>query len=328
MDYLLPLLIFITILILVEAGYFALRGVRASGKREVLIRLKALTAQVDNSESFDIVKKNRLSEIPWLHAFLNRFSVMGKLTLFVEQAGSPRKPGFYLLISLTMALLGFLAGRPLHASYFPLLPGLLIILPCSLGAAMVPFLILRCKKAKRLRKFEEQLPEALDLVARSLKAGHAFSSGLRLASEEMDPPVSLEFGKTLNEINYGFSTQRALSNLCRRIPLDDLRFFTISVNLQRETGGNLAEILENLSRLIRERFKLNGHVRVLASQAKLSANILFAIPFVTALVIQLLNPQYFDALLENPLGKMVLAAGVGWMVIGVLVMKKMVKIKV
>jgi tight adherence protein B len=144
----------------------------------------------------------------------------------------------------------------------------------------------------------------------------------------MDPPVGDEFEKTLNEINFGFSTQHALGNLTHRIPLDDLRFFAISVNLQRETGGNLAEILENLSRLLRERFKFNGHVRVLASQAKLSANILFALPFIIALVIQLLNPKYFDALLENPSGKMVLAAGVCWMIIGIFFIKKMVKIRV
>jgi len=253
---------------------------------------------------------------------------MGKITLFVDQAGSQRKPGLYLMLSLALALIGFLAGRPFHSSYFPLVPSFFIIIPCAAVSAILPFMYLRYKRSKRFRKFEEQFPEALDLIARSLKAGHAFSSGLRLASEEMDAPVGDEFEKTLNEINFGFSTQHALGNLTNRIPLDDLRFFTISVNLQRETGGNLAEILENLSRLLRERFKFNGHVRVLASQAKLSANILFAVPFITAFAIQLLNPQYFDALLENPSGKIVLAAGVCWMIIGILFIKKMVKIRV
>ena len=328
MDYLLPALIFITVLILVEVGYFALRGFQISEKKVVRTRLKALTVQVENKESVDIVKKNILSEIPWLHSFLKRFSVMGKITLFVYQAGSQRKPGLYLLLSLVLALIGFLAGRPFHSSYFPLVPSFFIIIPCAAVSAILPFMYLRYKRSKRFRKFEEQFPEALDLIARSLKAGHAFSSGLRLASEEMDAPVGDEFEKTLNEINFGFSTQHALGNLTNRIPLDDLRFFTISVNLQRETGGNLAEILENLSRLLRERFKFNGHVRVLASQAKLSANILFAVPFITAFAIQLLNPQYFDALLENPSGKIVLAAGVCWMIIGILFIKKMVKIRV
>lgn len=328
MDYLLPALIFITVLVLLEWGYFALRGLRISEKKVVRTRLKALTIQAESKESVDIVKKNRLSEIPWLHAFLNRFSVMGKITAFVDQAGSQRKPGLYFLLSLALSLIGFLVGRPFHSAYFPLVPSFLIIIPCVVVSASLPFIYLRRKRSERFRRFEEQLPEALDLIARSLKAGHAFSSGLRLASEEMDAPVGDEFEKTLNEINFGFSTQHALGNLTHRIPLDDLRFFTISVNLQRETGGNLAEILGNLSRLLRERFKFNGHVRVLASQAKLSANILFALPFVIALVIQLLNPKYFDALIENPSGKMALAAGVCWMIIGMFFIKKMVKIRV
>jgi tight adherence protein B len=328
MDYLLPVLIFITVLILVEVGYFALRGLRISEKKVVRTRLKTLSAQIENDQQYDIMKKNILSDIPWLHSFLKRFSIMGEMARFVDQAGSKRKPGLYLLLSVTLALIGFLAGRPFQSSYFPLVPSFFILIPCAAASALLPFMYLRSKRSKRFRKFEEQLPETLDLIARSLKAGHAFSSALRLASEEMDPPVGDEFEKILNEINFGFTTQHALGNLTDRIPLDDLRFFAISVNLQRETGGNLAEILENLSRLIRERFKFNGHVRVLASQAKLSANILFALPFIIAFVIQLLNPKYFDALLENPLGKMALIGGVCWMIMGRFFIRTMVNIKV
>lgn len=328
MEYLLPILIFIAALILVEVGYFVLKGFRISEKTKVRSRLQALSVQAENEEQFDILRKNRLSEIPWLHSFLNRFSLMEKMTLLVEQAGVQRKPGLYLLLSLTLAVIGFIAGGPFQSSFFPLVPSFFIIIPCAAVPAILPFMYLRYKRSKRFKKFEEQLPEALDLIARSLKAGHAFSSGLRLASEEMDPPVSDELQKTLNEINFGLSTQQALVNLTNRIPLDDLRFFVISVNLQRETGGNLAEILGNLSRLIRERFKLNGHVRVLSSQARLSGYILVAIPFITAFVIQLLNPKYFDTLLEHPWGKNILAAGVCWMIVGIFFMKKIVTIRV
>jgi len=328
MEYLLPILIFVAVLILVEVGYFALRGFRSSEKRGVRTRLKALAVQAEDEGTVDILRKDRLSEIPWLHSLLKRFSTMGKMTLLVEQAGVQRKPGLYILLSLTLAVIGFLAGIPFHSAYFPLLPSFFIIIPCAMIPAIFPFVYLRYKRKKRFQKFEEQLPGVLDLIARSLKAGHAFSSGLKLACEEMDPPVSDEFQKTLNEINFGVSTQDALVNLTNRIPLDDLRFFVISVILQRETGGNLAEILENLSRLIRERFKLNGHVRVLSSQARLSAYILVAIPFITAFVIHLINPKFFDAILENPSGKYVLAAGVGWMIIGIFIMKKMVTIRV
>jgi len=187
---------------------------------------------------------------------------------------------------------------------------------------------LHYKRKKRIRKFEEQLPEVLDLIARSLKAGHAFSSGLRLVTEEMEEPVSSEFEKTLNEINFGISTQDALVNLANRIPLDDLRFFVISVNLQRETGGNLAEILENLGRLIRERFKLNGHVRVLSAQARLSSYILTAIPFIVGLGLNFIAPKFFEPFFENPSGKYILGLGVVWMIIGIIAMKKLVRIRV
>ena len=328
MDYFLPILIFIVVLILVELGYFALRGFRSSEKKGVRTRLKALSVQTENGGTVDILRKDRLSDIPLLHSFLQRFSAMGKMTLLVEQAGVQRKPGLYILLSLTLAVIGFLAGMPFHSAYFPLIPSFMIIIPCAIVPAVLPFMHLRYKRRKRFHKFEEQLPEALDLIARSLKAGHAFSSGVRLVSEEMEDPVSFEFEKALNEINFGISTQDALVNLTNRISLDDLRFFVISVILQRETGGNLAEILENLARLIRERFKLNGHVRVLSAQARLSAYILVAIPPILAFVIHLINPKFFEALLENPSGKYVLAAGVVWMIIGIFFMKRMVTIRV
>lgn len=328
MDYLLPILIFIAVLILVEVGYFALRGFRSSEKKGVRTRLKALAIQTEKEDAVDILRKDRLSEIPWLHSLLKKISATAKLSLLVEQAGVSRKPGLYILLSLTFALIGFLGGIPFHSVYFPLLPRFFIIIPCAVVLGLLPFLYLRYKRRKRFRKFEEQLPEALDLIARSLRAGHAFSSGLRLVTEEMEDPISCEFEKALNEINFGVATQDALINMTDRVPLDDLRFFIISVILQRETGGNLAEILENLARLIRERFKLNGHVRVLSSQARLSAYILVAIPVVIGFAIHFINPRFFDAFFESPSGKYVLAAGVVWMIIGVFFMKKMVTIRV
>jgi tight adherence protein B len=144
----------------------------------------------------------------------------------------------------------------------------------------------------------------------------------------MDNPISGEFDRILNEINFGVATHDALVNLTNRIPLDDLKFFVISVILQRETGGNLAEILENLARLIRERFKLNGHVRVLSAQARLSAYILVAVPILLGVAIHFINPRFFDAFFEHPLGKYILASGALWMIIGIFVMKRMVTIRV
>ena len=328
MESLLPVSMFIVVLVLVELGYFVLKALRPPERKEVRARLKALASQSEGEGSVDILKKHRLSEIAWLHRLLNKFASAGILMHLVEQAGVPHTPGFYLLLSVTFALFGFLAGTRLQSAYFPLVPGFLVIVPCLLGLGLLPFLHLRLKRRKRYHQFEEQLPEALDLIARSLKAGHAFSSGLKLVSEEMGGPIGFEFGKTLNEVNFGVDLQDALANMTKRIPIDDLKFFVISVILQRETGGNLAEILENLARLIRERFKLYGHVRVLSAQARLSAYILTAIPFVAAIGVHMINPKFFDAFFENPTGKYILALGVVWMIIGMLVMKKLVTIRV
>jgi tight adherence protein B len=328
MEILRPVLIFIGILILIEVGYFALGTIRSSEKRGIRSRLKALAAAKEGYGKINILRKDSLSDIGWLSGLLKRFSSAGELALLVEQAGVQRTPGFYLLTSLTLGVGGILFGAKMHAAYFPLIPSFLVIVPCAAVLAVVPFVYLRYRRRNRFNKFEEQLPEALELIARSLKAGHAFSSGLRLVAEEMEDPVGLEFAKTLNEINFGITSQEALVSLTNRIPIDDLKFFVISVALQRETGGNLAEILENLSSLIRERFKLNGHVRVLSSQARLSAWILAVIPLFTAVMIYFINPRFFDAFYENPAGKYVLAIGITWMIVGIFVMKRLIEIRV
>ncbi len=328
MEILRPVLIFIVILILIEIGYFALRTMRSSEKRGIRNRLKELAVAKESYGKINILRKDSLSDISWLSSLLKRFASAGEMALLVEQAGAQRTPGFYLLTSLTLGVGGILAGAKIHAAYFPLIPSFFVMVPLAVVLAVVPFLYLRYKRTKRFNKFEEQLPEALELIARSLKAGHAFSSGLRLVAEEMEEPVGFEFAKTLNEINFGVTSQEALMGLANRIPIDDLKFFVISVALQRETGGNLAEILESLSSLIRERFKLNGHVRVLSSQARLSAWILAIIPFLTAVMIYFINPRFFDAFYENPAGKYVLAIGITWMTIGIFVMKRLIEIRV
>jgi len=328
MDNFLFLLIFINVLVLIELGYFALRTFRSSEKREVQRRLKLLSFPKDTGDSVNILRKNVLSEIPWLNRFLKKLALMEKMTHLVEQAGAQSTPGLYFLSSLTLAVVGFLAGSQIHLAYFPLLRGVVIIIPVIGIMAILPVLYLRRRRKKRFQKFETQLPEALDLIARSLRAGHAFSSGLKLASEEMREPASVEFGKTLNEINFGISVPDALVNFANRIPIDDLRFFVISLLLQRETGGNLAEILENLSHLIRERFKLYGRVRVLSAQARISAYVLVAMPFVISLLIHLIHPKFYEPFFENPASRYLIGFGVAWMILGIFAMKKMIAIRV
>jgi len=193
---------------------------------------------------------------------------------------------------------------------------------------MAPFFYISVKKRRRMEKFQRQLPDALDLIARALKAGHAFTGGLRMVADELGDPIGTEFEKTLNEINFGVGIPEALKNLPNRVDCPDLKFFITSVIIQRETGGNLAEILTKLGYLIRERFKLQNRVQVLSAEGKLSAIILITIPFFIALALTILNPAYIRSLFIDPIGKVLVAFALVMMVIGILVMKRMIKIKV
>jgi tight adherence protein B len=229
--------------------------------------------------------------------------------------------GVIVLLALVLALAGFslsvlaTKNRPISL----LIAGLL-------GSA--PFLYILFKRRRRIRKFERQLPDALDLMSRSLKAGHAFSTGIHVVAQEFDDPVGTEFHRVERQVRLGASVEQALKALTERVSCPDLRFFTVAVTIQRETGGNLAEILENISSLIKGRFKLKGRVRALTAEGRFTAIALVALPFGVALVLSLINPQYVRVLLQDPLGKMLVFLALLMMGIGVITIKRMIDVKV
>jgi tight adherence protein B len=194
--------------------------------------------------------------------------------------------------------------------------------------ACLPFLQLYQLKQKRIEKFRSQFPEALDLIARALRAGHSLNSGMKLAADEFHDPLGTEFDETLGEINFGVSVENALKNLAGRIECEELNYFVVAVILQRETGGNLAELIESLAHLIREKFKFQGKVRTLSAEGRLSAVILVMIPFFIGIFLHFRKPDYLGLLLYDPIGRIMLGTAVILMAIGILVMKKMVTIKV
>ena len=183
-------------------------------------------------------------------------------------------------------------------------------------------------KQRRLAKFEKQFPDALELLARGLKAGHAFTAGMQLVADEMGPPIGPEFFKTYKEQNHGLDLNSALLNLCRRIDLQDLRFFTTAVMIQRETGGNLAEILDKIAALVRERFKLCNQVRALTAEGRLSGIILSMLPPVTALALYFMNQNYIMLLWRSPKGRMMALFALAFQALGILTIRKIVKIKI
>jgi len=321
MDLVIGIIIFILTVALIEGGDYALRRIRNPEKREVLRRLRGYPTTEYEREIIDIMRKNMLSEVPWLNRMLLSMRWTDHLSSLIEKSGTESTLGALILLSVLMASGGFviLLWVSSHS---------LLSLMVALFLGILPFFYIYMKKNRRMEKFQRQLPDALDLIARALKAGHAFTGGLKMVGDELGEPVGREFEKTLHEINFGAGIPEALKNLTQRVDCPDLRFFIISVIIQRESGGNLAEILGKISYLIRERFKLQNRVQVLASEGKLSAIILIAIPFVIALALSVLNPGYIRTLFIDPVGKALVAFALLMMVIGIIVMKRMIEIRV
>ena len=192
----------------------------------------------------------------------------------------------------------------------------------------VPFFALNFKRGRRLRAFEEQFPEGLDLIARALKAGHAFATGLKMVADEMPEPVGPEFRKTFDEQNFGLPLKDALENLTHRVPLIDVRFFSTAVLIQRETGGNLSEILENLAHVVRERFKILRQVRVYTAHGRLTGYVLLALPAFLCIALSFINPQHMEVLFHERMGQMLLMAAAVMQFIGYMWIRQVVKIEV
>lgn len=282
--------------------------------------------------------RKRLNHLKGLGVFNPNESVLksaaGRIYLFLlERIPKLEKLEMSMLqADLHCRLEIFLAAVILSGTIFLFLGllkwGLLGALGGGVLGVCLPLKYLQLRKRRRLGKFERQLPDALELLARGLKAGHAFVSGLQLVADEMGPPIGPEFFKTFKEHNHGLDLNAALLNLCRRIDLPDLRFFTTAVMIQRETGGNLAEILDKIAALIRERFKLTNQVTALTAEGRLSGLVLIMLPPVTGLALFFINPDYISQLWRTPKGQMMSMIALAFQVLGILTIRKIVSIKV
>jgi tight adherence protein B len=316
--------IFATILLLLEGGYYVYRTFAYRKTERVIERLQAwgaerqTQAQVADS---GIVRKDVLSEIPWLNDLLIGFTKLNSLRTLHTRAKARLPLGAFLILSGLLAMTGCLISIRLGVHV------LLTIGGTGVGASL-PFLYLWRKKTKRMAQFHRQLPEALELIARALHSGHAFFVGMKLVGDEFADPIGPEFKQAFNEVSMGFSVPQALQNLANRVDCVDMKFFVTSVNLQRETGGNLAEIIESLSDLIRKRFELQMKVRVLSAEGRFSAIILFALPIALGALLYKTNHEYISLLFTDPIGHTMAAVGALLLMIGGLVTKHMITIKV
>ena len=269
----------------------------------------------------DLLKASKSGPLPGLDRFLKGTTRGSSIGRWLEQTGVHTTISAVLIIALVLAVVvGLIVATAVRARW-----------SLPVGAAVgfaLPFMVLNHKRGKRLRTFEEAFPEALDLISRALKAGHAFATGLKMVADEMDEPVGPEFRKTFDEQNFGLPLKDALDNLTQRLPIIDVRFFATAVLIQRETGGNLSEILENLAHVVRERFKILRQVRVYTAHGRLTGYVLLALPAVLCIALAFINPEHMNLLFRERMGQMLLLTAVVMQVIGYVWIRQVVKIEV
>jgi tight adherence protein B len=319
------------IVLSIGAGSFAaaLLAAMLVGKGKAkpgVVRLAALDhefAPTDYEEAPTDIRKqpHRLSAIPWFNHWLTRLNLAPASSLYLYQAGVTQTLGTLVLTSIAgFAFLAYL----LHFRFGAALPSLLL----AAGFIPLPFLYVRFRRNKRLSKLEQQLPEALGMMVSALRVGHSLIASLGAVAEESREPISGEFRKCFEEQNYGADLRSALVNLTERAPIQDFRIFVAAVLIQKESGGNLAEVLENVAQTTRERFRLKKQVNVHTAQGRMTGWILSLLPLVLGLAMYLVNPDGMSVLWKRPMGLKLLYTAIGMDVVGALIIRKIVRIRV
>lgn len=312
---------FIALVLFVEGLYLSWDSYRGPEAKRIERRLLAMSAGAHGTQEPTLVKQRLLAEEPWLARLLLALPRVHQVDRMLQQSGlswnMARFQGLTLVALVVGFLFGLIMGFPWQA---------VIIVTLAFGA--VPFLYVYNAKEKRIDRIEQQLPDALDMMSRAMRAGHAFPGALQMVGNESPEPIASEFKLTFDEINYGIPLQEALLNLATRVPSTDLRYFVIAVLIQRETGGNLSEVLDKISKLIRERLKLLATIRVLSAEGRMSAWILTILPFALAVVISILNPKLMSILWTDETGRKMVAGAITLMIIGIFWMWRMIKIRV
>jgi len=318
------------ILMVLFLAVFAVTGIAAyttwnvsedRRRKSVDKRLRRSSAKKQEAEP-DLLIKNVTSDIPFFGRLLEKFAFTDKLRKQLMQADLNWSVGRLAAMMLVSAfvVLNVLA-RIKILPFFVLPPGMAL-------AGFLPYGYVLAKRKRRLALFEEQFPDALDFLGRALRAGHGFSVSLEMLSQEVPEPLAGEFRQTFDEHNLGLPVEVALTNLGRRIPLLDVRFFVSAVLLQSRTGGNLSEILDKLAYVIRERFKLKGQVRAYSAHGRLTGKILTAMPIVIVVLMMIVNPKYIMILVDSPYGSYLIGGAILMQSLAYMIIRKIVNIKV
>ena len=317
---LIPIAVFVAVTVLAAAIIFLFQDMGGSATED---RLEILTGKKVAGQEEQGIMKEDFSQLSggFGQIFARFFKSMEEFALFFEQADSPIRPDQCVMISGGCLVAGVVLGWAVRAPT-PLLPVFGLI------AATFPFLWLMMRRKRRFKKFAAQLPDAMELIARALRSGHSLNSGIHVVVEEMPTPIATEFMLAYEEQNLGVPIDRALKSMLRRMPNLDLKFFVTAVAIQKQAGGDLAEILDKIGYIIRERFKILGQVLALTGEGRMSGIVLQALPIALFLVVYYMNPEYVMMLFGKDLGRQMLVYGITMQVIGAFVIRKIVDIKV
>jgi len=313
------LVLFALVLVVISLGYQFLERQR---KKQV----EGLLTVVSGPEGAVVdttILRDRIQENP-IESLLSQARVGMTIQSYIQQAGLNWTVARFFVATITGGVIGLVLGwflRPLGFLSLSMLLGAV-----ALGG--LPYMYLRVKRSSRMDEVESQLPEALDFLARSMRAGHAFSISLEMIGEELPNPLGLEFRTLFNELNLGAPVETALANFAQRVPLLDVRMFISAVMLQKQTGGNLSEILMRLSYVIRERFRLKGQVKAASAHGRLTAAVLTLLPLILILALLFIAPGYLQGMANDPDGKWMILGAMAAQVMGYIVMRRITNIKV
>jgi len=324
MIYLIAFLAFLAVIVFVEGAYLLVRGLHEEGAAKVHQRLRRLSAGGGHGgEKLELMRTRELSELPLVNRLLGLFPRVHALDRMLEQTGSNLTVLKFLMWQLALAVVAVTVLLLLTHRYAPLF----ILLGIGVGFAL-PYLYVVRRRLRRHSKLTSQLPDAMDFIARSLRAGNPFSASLRSASQELADPIATEFGVTFDELNYGLDLEDALYNLGERTGSEEMRYFIAAVLIQKTTGGNLSEVLHRIAEVMRARARTYREIAIKAAEMRLSARVLVALPFVVAAAFSVLRPDYLPVLVKEPLGQVIILVQIALMIAGYLVMRHMINFRV
>jgi tight adherence protein B len=310
---------FLAVVLALEGIYNMWASGNSPEAKRITARLQALAGETVTAAGIERARQS--SRMPRLNAWIASLGFGRRMTRLVAASAIAVSPAELIVMSIALGAFGLflpgLFGKP------PIFGAVL-----GLGLALIPWWRVASRRKSRIERIERQFPEALDLMGRAMRAGHAFPSAIKMVADELPEPLGRDFRILFDEMNYGVPTNEALVHLSERVPVPDVSYFVVAVMIQRESGGNLAELLDKIATIVRERLKLLGEVRTLSAEGKLSAIILTGLPFVVGLVVNLVNPTFMSVLWTDPMGHRMVGVALFMMLTGILWMRSIIRIRV